>query len=66
MFYLKTQNGQLLVVNKLSTVKVPVQELTEEEYNRELEQLAAQREADEEEQMVSTLVEKGYTVYKMD
>ena len=66
MFYLKTQNGQLLVVNKLSTVKVPVQELTEEEYNQELEQLAAQREADEEEQMVSTLVEKGYTVYKMD
>lgn len=66
MFYLKTQNGQLLVVNKLSAVKVPVQELTEEEYNQELEQLAAQREADEEEQMVSTLVEKGYTVYKMD
>lgn len=66
MFYLKTQNGQLLVVNKLSAVKVPVQELTEKEYNQELEQLAAQREADEEEQMVSTLVEKGYTVYKMD
>lgn len=64
MFYLKTQSGQLLVTNKLSTVKVPVQEITEEEYNQELGQLAAQREQDSEEQAIIDLVEKGYTIYK--
>lgn len=64
MFYLKTENNQLLVTNSMDNIKVPTQILTLDEYNQELEKIMIKFKEDEEERAILDLVEKGYTIYK--